>query len=120
MITLEQVQAQAASVVERFGTLHKNPGEYGPERDGDTCLYTNINDDHCIAGQVLTELGVGIPVYGGDGNKITVDAYSGFKEAVEPDALDWLYRVQSFADGGHTWANAVKLTAQPESDAWWP
>ena len=101
-ITLEQVQAEAAKVVETFGPKHKNPD------DGDGCSYTNVDGEHCVAGQIAVNLGAPIPGLMDDSNFSNVYEVEMWRPLFTSDALTYLYTVQDLADSGYTWERAVR------------
>lgn len=106
-ITLDQVRAEATKIVTEFGSGYRNPGL------DDTCMYTDYNGDHCIAGQIATNLGAPCPdidsTYNMDEVKVVAMWLDG--TVFTDDAIDYLAEVQKWADSGETWADSVQKVA---------
>lgn len=62
--------------------------------DGGTCVYTDYNGNHCIAGQVCVELGIEVPE--ADSDVVTLNEK--FKKNFDESALTFLGSLQSYAD----------------------
>lgn len=103
MITLEQVQAEAANVVRQFGPDHVNPGVL----EGDGCLYTNEDGEHCVAAQITVNLGASVPEYLDANNSEAIDKIDWYTDIFTPEAIEYLVNVQRSADNGDTWADSV-------------
>lgn len=114
-ITVDQVRDTAQAVVARFGHDHRNPTVN--DGDGtDSCVYTDAEGNHCIAGQILVELGKSIPAWGGLDNTGTVHQLLGGSErentehGFNSDAVMFLASLQETADEGGTWGTALEWT----------
>lgn len=101
-ITLEEVVAAVDAAVVRFGADHKNPVDEATAG----CVYTDEYGRHCIAGQVLVDLGLHCPEYGDNDN---AESFLEIERGSRWDARaeTFLAEVQSLADDGATWGAAV-------------
>jgi hypothetical protein len=120
MFTLDDVK-DMAKVVAYENPEKINPGltfEDGIQSGG--CYYTWEDGSHCIAGEVLTRLGVDVPEWEEEINTSTVSflpqQYIG---EFEPDAVRFLQIAQSVADKGAPWAEAydVAVDIPPGSES---
>jgi hypothetical protein len=111
-ITLDTVKAEALKVIEQFGPEHTNPLD-----DSETCVYTDPDGAHCIAGQIMVNLGQPIPGIDHVDNSETVMAVEMWFGVLTADAEEWLARVQRQADNGYTWAGAVARVEDGHPDA---
>lgn len=117
-ITLEKAKELVRDAVERFPN-RSNPRERGWR---DVCLYTGPGGAHCIAGQVLADLGLPLP----DPNNLiantstfTVDDMLGSDHPFTDDAIDYIRAAQYVFDGGaigyrpktrtRRWSTALRL-----------
>ena len=81
---------------------------------GNKCVYTDPADptSHCIAGEILFQLGVPLPDVDSAMNANTIDGWvgEGFVDGFElsRDALSALSSAQCKADGGARWGNALR------------
>lgn len=103
-LTLDVIQAEAHRVVEQFGPDHKNP----EVEDANGCWYTNVDGEHCIAGQIVKNLGHDIPGWTDRDNGNEVPRVGLFRGLFTDEAEEWLWSVQSHADHGETWAESVQ------------
>lgn len=103
LITLDQVKAEAQNVLKTFGPSHLNPGIL----EGDGCRYTDEDGQHCVAGQILVNLGLEVPGLMDDDNESTVVNVDAFTERLTVDALGFLGDIQSIADQGVEWSTAL-------------
>ena len=104
MITLTDVQAAARKYAH---TRRRNPKDvvHGLVVN---CQYTTADGRHCIAGQILSDLGVALPKHGSWDNTSSVHALPlDTKLRFHGDALDWLSEVQYLADEGYEWWAAI-------------
>lgn len=115
-ITLDKAKELVRDAVARF------PNRVNPTRESGagSCVYTSASGKtHCIAGQILSDLGLPVPEF---------EVYGDVKDVVEPDwftddALDYLLAAQAIFDGGYAvryeeprshvgprkWSTALKL-----------
>lgn len=83
---------------------------FGKMNPGGGCIYTNWDDSHCIAGEVIVALGGKVPGYDQDGNSDTLNTLiAKFDIEIEltPAAVDMLNRLQQSADSRHPWYYAL-------------
>lgn len=109
-ITIDQVRDTAAKVVQRFGEDHKNPKGYdGPVVDDadNMCVYTDPHGNHCIAGQVLVDLGQPVPEWGDTNNSIFAFELLSYGYDIEDQAIQFLTTMQSIADEDGRWGAAL-------------
>lgn len=104
-ITLAQVGSAVQAAVARFDDKHRNPGL----DDDDSCSYTNIDGEHCIAGEAGVILGLEVPGLMDEDNLQPVDQCDVFVYSLTDEALAYLALVQRHADSGRTWARSVTL-----------
>lgn len=103
-ITLAEVKAEAERILIDLDPDHRNPGF-----DEGGCVYVDADGDHCLAAQIIVNLGGEIPGYLDPENESRVDEVEWFHDILDIDALLWLGAVQREADSGHTWYRAVRL-----------
>lgn len=109
MITYDQVVATALALPKS----RRNPSV------GRTCAYTSPSDPekHCIAGQILVDLGREdlVPGKGSPDNFKTVGSITPIKRACSGKALELLISLQAAADCGVSWGRARRSAGIEES-----
>jgi len=104
MITLNDVQAAARKYAH---TRRRNPRDSHGVR---LYQYTTADGRHCIAGQILSDLGVIVPGHRDLYNTSSVPTFlHGYQRTSEFDyrARRWLSDAQSLADQGAEWWEAI-------------
>lgn len=98
-VTLDRAKELVRNAVERFPN-RINPRE--TQGVGDVCLYTGNRGTHCIAGQVLADLGLPLPDPNSIANSsaLTDDDVLGPDHPFTEDALSYLRSAQYIFDGG--------------------
>lgn len=104
-ITLAEVKAEAERILIDLDPDHRNPGL----DDGDGCVYTDLHGDHCVAAQIIVNLGGEVPGLMDEENNESVSNVGWFHDILDADAMDWLNAVQREADSGLTWYRSVRL-----------
>jgi hypothetical protein len=103
-ITLDQVLSV-------FDDLLGEPDRANPEVD-ETCVYTDQDGNHCIAGEVITRLGGTVPEFGAFGNTDNLaalaDKMPNLLAEFDHDALYLLEDAQESADNGYTWHGTIE------------
>ena len=84
-----------------------------PTNEVEDCVYTDIHGDHCIAGQVLNDIGLNVPNWDDEyfnNEVIRIVIRRGFFGDVEfePEAINLLEDAQVSADACNDWGVAVK------------
>lgn len=131
MITINDVRAVALAIVEREGTDHYNPAQYDvPENgydyeSGMTCVYTSEGGKHCIAGQILVDLGKPVPSFQSEYSSTMVThlfevaPYASYYKDIEPAAMYWIQAAQYAADGGNSWGRCVEIADEEANHKGW-
>ena len=91
MITLQDVQAAARRLAEADPEKVNPMGQYGK-----ACAYTSYLDPtwHCLAGQILIELGLSVPRENG-----AINTMPRVTEGIEPAGVEFMRWCQLHADG---------------------
>lgn len=105
-LTLDEVKAEAHRVVKAVGPTHCNPGVDEDSVGG--CFYTNSIGEHCIAGQVIKNLGRAIPGWQETDNGREVPRVAIFRGILTDKAEEYLTQVQYEADNAASWAVSVE------------
>lgn len=120
-ITLKEIQAAAAA--------YKNSDQTNPLKEpdhpekGTLCLYTDPRSgEHCVAGQILADLGVPLPAAKPESPSRTPRNQQSIRQVadwlasqhgvmLEYPAREALALAQRKADGGDTWGDALRKAA---------
>lgn len=109
MITLEQVKQEIVKLDKNAVNPFYMDNSLAPPRR--KCIYTDNKNHHCIAGQVLANLGVMLPPISSPDNNLGVHDLaraSQFQFDIEDEALLILRRLQAAADIENvTWGKAI-------------
>lgn len=98
MIRKKHTVKEVVKILRRLSKL----GNVNPfDTEADQCLYTGEHGDHCIAGQVLVELGLDPPKYHGDYNTSHPRVIPVFTDNFTPAALGRLIQAQVLTDNHH-------------------
>lgn len=126
-ITLDQVKGMIRDAVKRYPN-RINPRQSSQWGGQSVCLYTGKNGTHCIAGQVLADLGASLPEYDSINNSeaFGIDTLPD-SIPMEQDALDYVRAAQYVFDGGpiarfpkteqRRWSSALSLLEKYTDEA---
>ena len=105
MITREDVVLELKKVGESF------PSRMNPTlKDGlNTCVYTSNRGEHCLVGEVLTNLGHTVPSYRSKLNNIDFFKVATGRDYrdIDLEAIGILGDIQEIADRGMTWGESI-------------
>ena len=127
LVTLERAKELVRDAVGRF------PNRINPRTSeggwNDVCLYTGPRDTHCIAGQVMADLGLKLPEVDSINNSSSLsdDGVLPPDHPFTEDALNYMRAAQYVFDGGplahypktknRRWAPALRLLEKYTDEA---
>lgn len=112
-LTLKMVMSEVALL----DIYRANPYYTDSFGDAVSCSYS-VGDQHCIVGEILSNLGIEVPIDGTPENVREIRSCVSsentlFGVSFDQDALDLLQKLQCIADSGVTWGKAVTLAKIP-------
>lgn len=76
---------------------------------GQLCVYTHPDGRHCLVGQILSDLGLPLPVSGSEEDTTGFNSLGHNYPQLSNDSKMLLERLQRLADNSMSWGNAIQL-----------